>query len=292
MPITVSEIGQSLGQPRAGRLERGVGRSYTRHFLAITDDPSIGPKAVRDAVPVALGQHYHAGSDEDFGSFVQSISVTEDGSADDGCQWIATVEYSPYNTEIQPLNPLDMEPQVSFTWGEGQTPAAKDINDDPVLNSAEDPFDPPIMKDDAPGSFKITVNMVSFSPAIIDQYQNTINDAEWYGLPARSWKLRIHEASRTKHPDIGHYWTVTFEFQSKRDTWTKKVLDQGMRQINSAGKKVNITDAEGNQISEPWPLDADGLAKPKGELADTIEFDVYREVDFSALGFDAFLATL
>jgi hypothetical protein len=293
--LSVYEVGiaNENGQARASSLSREGGRTYTRHFIVETDGQGVGPKAAREAIPVAIGQTYASGSESDTASFAQSIAVTE---LADGHQWLGTVEYGRYNSEIQALNPLDARPKISWTWEQAQRVARKDKDGEPVVNSAGDYFVPGIEADDSRPIFQIVQNESTLFPERIEQYNHSLNESPWFGMAARKWKVAIGPATQAFNPEVpgNYYWEVTYQFYLSReeDGWLVPVADEGMRELYEPGKKRRILDSHGEKIDEPWPLNEDGTKKAAGEELEYIKFNIYKETDFSGLGFDAFLATL
>jgi hypothetical protein len=294
MAITYTVIGEESGQARTSSQDENWRRTYTRHFRAETDNPLIGPKAVRESCPVQIGQVYEADGETDLGAFAVRINVTGDtGTGADGRQWIISIEYGQFNAlEIQPADPMIARPKISFSSTRFQVPATKDIDDEPVVNSAGDPFDPPFMLDETRPFMTIVKNEAGFPPLLAQDYHNSINNAPWFGLPELVWKCVDITGDEAQDPDGGRYWVVTYQFEMKRETWVEKLMDVGMREINSSGKKIAITDDRGREVDAPWPLNENGTKKAVGVTAEFMEFHLYKEMDFSALNLDSFYTDL
>jgi hypothetical protein len=299
MTITYTPIASESGQARSSTQDETWRRTYVLHWRAETDDKWIGAKAVRAACPVAIGNVYQAPGpggtimETDLGSFAVRITATEDTSAGDGLHWNVSVEYGQFNALDQtPQDPLVARPKISFTSTRFQIPAETDINDEPVVNSAGDPFDPPIMLDQTRPFMTIVRNEPYFSPLLAKDYHNALNDATWFGRPELEWKCLDITGEEAQDPDGNRYWVVTYQFELNADTWVVEPLDIGMREINSSGKKIAITDDQGREIDAPWPLNDDGSKKPSGTKAGLLEFHLYPEMDFSVLNLDAFHADL
>lgn len=289
MSIVYEEIGASNGQPRTSTQGADWKRTYTRHWQAETDSAAIGPKAVREACPVAIGQPYDDGTETDPGSFCQSISVTEDTEAADGLRWLVTAEYGPLNVlEFSVQAPLDQRPTIRFDKEVFQEPATKDIDDEPVVNSAGDPFDPPIMLDRRWPIMQIVRNEPSYSPLLANDYCGTINNAEWFGRPAKEWKCLDITGEEAVDPDGHRYWVVSYVFQLKRDTWVERVMDVGYNELDDDDNRIKILDKNGSPVGSPWPLNEDGTKKAAGEAAEFLEFKLLPEVDFSIFNLDTF----
>src|SRR5262245_2717067 len=179
--ILYREIGSESGQARACADDANWNRTYTRHWRVITDDPQIGPKAVKDACPVGIGQTYRTATEDDENSYCISRTVAEDTQANDGRQWIVTVEYGPGNPlEFQPQDPMIERPSIAFSSTRFQVPAYFDWQNNPVVNSAGDPFQKPYMLDQARPFMSIKRNERAFPPLLASDYHNCINTGLWF----------------------------------------------------------------------------------------------------------------
>lgn len=300
--MSIVSIGPFFGQrgPRSRTQNQDWTRNYTLTYLVVTNDPTDGPVLVSSYVPWTLGQAYKGYAadgvtvkEHDNGSFVTSIQVAEDPISPDGCQWIATVEFGPFQANQAPQDPTQQLPTLSWTESLFQSPAAFDVNGNPILNAAFDWFNPPFMKDDDRPGFTLKRNEKAFDPTFAKQFANTLNQGIFWIFPAQWVKLKPITAERVLNNDIGWYYEVTYEFEVNPNTWAARLLNQGMRQVVS-GRKTEILDNAGNLVSEPWPLDKTGAAIPEGSATEAVylSFDVYPTADFSQLNFDSFFATL
>lgn len=293
MPITYTLIGSESGQSRSLTVEANGRKSYTLHWRAETDDKEIGAKQVEGDFPVKRGMTYSAFGEDDDGSYAQRVSITEDTTAGDGCTWMITVEYGPADPlEFTPTDPMIERPKISFASNQFQVPVTVTFEDGEevaVVNSAGDPFDPPVMVDQPRLLMTITRNEAAYNALLANDLHNAINNAPWFGLPALVWKCLNITGEQAQDPNGDRYWVVTYQFELNRDQWLVLVLDQGMREVTSAGKKIAITDDKGQFADSPWPLNANGSKKATGQAGEFLEFHVYPEVDFSsAFNLDSF----
>jgi hypothetical protein len=265
-------------------------RTYTRVWQVITDSFNDGPRTVREALSVGLGMPYATPNESDNGAFVQSLSA--ECVSDDGLQWEVTVEYGPYQPLDRPQNPLDEQPTIAFSWAQFERPCDFDVGGLAILNSAGDSYDPPVMVDDPRPILQLVRNEASFDPALVHQYRNKVNSTSFFGADPGTVKVANITGHRVKHPDLGYYWEVSYEF-ANNDTWHVFVLEQGMRQlVPGTSTKKTILDTAGTKVTSPWPLAANGTALPVGSTPIFREWIVYGEVDFSVFGFDDFYLTL
>jgi hypothetical protein len=284
-----------IGQARTYSQDETGRRTCTRYFQAETSDPLIGPKAVHDACPVQRGMTYNWDGESDSKSYAVNISVNEDTSTEDGRWWIVAIQYSPFNAiDFNPTDPMTARPKISFTSTRFQVPALETAEEDPIpiVNSADDPFDPPVMIDQTRPLMTIVKNEAYFDPLLARDYHNAVNDAQWFGRPALEWKCLDITGDEATDQNGDRYWVVTYQFEMNPDTWIVKVLDEGMREINTSGKKVKILDEAGREISDPWPLNENGTKKAVGQPGEFLNYHLYREVDFTVLNLDDFYQDL
>ena len=194
--------------------------------------------------------------------------------------------------------PLDQPWEVEWGSCVSNEQIDRDINGNPLTNSAKELFDPPLSRDKRDLILKIQRNEASYNPLLASSYFDAINSDiflevfgpeqvkcnDWVGKRARSASL--------------FYWVVNYEFQMRADTWKQRVLDAGYREWNltaSPAKYIPITitdDETGKQVAvrEPWPLMECGVAFPEQHVYDGgalhwCEFDIYQKKLFSILGF-------
>lgn len=267
-------------------------RNYTRLFqLKATKD--LGPKAVREGVGLAIADTYAFGSESDGGAFVNDIEVTCSKASKSYYYWDATVQYGPIDPSVNPLNPLNEQPRVAWGWAQFQEAVTKDRDDNPVLNTAFDPFDPAISRDQSRPILSLVRNEATFDQDLADSLRDTVNDAPWWGAAAGKVKIANISAARQYNADAGGwYWEVSYEFQFNRDGWAARPLNAGFRQLNTGGTQQEQIYRDGQPIGSPALLDEDGHVIDPGGTPLFLEFDIYPESDFSLLNFDAFYVEL
>ncbi|SIO60126.1 hypothetical protein SAMN05444166_6276 [Singulisphaera sp. GP187] len=269
-------------------------RSYRRTWYVQTDDARVGPGAILAALPVAIGQVYDTGYESDHGSFCQSLTVTE--RDEDGRGWEAVAEYGPYDASQFAADPVDRQPQVSWDEEQYQEAITEDVNGKPIVNSAGDPFDPPVMKDRSRPILVLIRNEPSYDPALAHSFQDKINSTPFFGADPEYVKVKKITPQRAFNPDIGWYWVVTYNFVFNDKPWKSRVPNLGFRRLDPSNsqKKIEITDEYGQKISSPWPLSLTGQPLPKDSNAKavTLEFDVHEKIDFAVFNFNDFFAQL
>lgn len=280
---------EELWEEWEGSIDSRWQRTYTRSWRVQCDSRRDGPVTARSAAGIpALGTSYEVTSTEkDTGSYVQSITCRcESASANpDHAQWKVTASYGPYDATAWSQNPIEWPLKLSWSWAQYERIIWADVDGNPILNSAGDPFSDPVTIDDSRPVLRVTRNEATFDPALVDLYRDKVNSGAFCGAPAGYVKMAAPTAELAFNPDAGgFYYVVTYEFHFNRDGWKKSILDQGFAEKVS-GKLKPIMN-QGQKVDEPVPLNGSGARLPVGGTAVFLEFDVYEEADFSALGFD------
>ncbi len=317
--MAILEVGSIGG--RSGQISETGAATYVLRWYVDTDTPHHGAKSIIDAVGVKRGDIYQVGTFTETEDPVTHVPIfTPDqpwaereplcyclgisaeqtdplAGDEDGCRWIVTATYQPYSADIAGIeNPLDEPPSLSYDTVSYERPLdeAYDEAGDltvAVLNAAFDPFDPPVVRDDSRQVFQVSVNWPDFDRDLARQYADAVNSDEFFGYPIGTVKMKPPKAAKVYHQGVpgGFYWRVDFEFEVRDEGWVKRVLNCGMRQLNSAGDGYeSILNEDGQPISEPALLDADGRHIADPTLGDPIflEFTGYKTLPFvTALGF-------
>lgn len=212
--------------------------------------------------------------------------------------WNATVFYSsaPYDKDEEDDEDLDdpteRAARIKWTTTQFTKPIYRDINGDPIVNSATDYFDPPVEIDASRFSIVVEKNL-AVVPSWVLSYSNTINSAEFevQGLTigAKVAKLSELAISELQYEQETEFYTVTFRLElatAEEEDWTLKILDQGLHQFDRADRKTPIL-VDGEPAKQPVLLNGDGIAITDPEPTDAVflEFDGYVEKDFSVLPF-------
>lgn len=259
-------------------------RTYERTFTVTTDDPDDGPATVAAALPVGIGDSYVCRNDSDPGSFCQSIDV--ECTTDDGKGWTAVARYGPYDANLEPANPVERPIKVSWSFARFERPVIVDLDGVPVLNSAGDPFDPPLTIDDSRPILTIVRNEQGFDPLLAYQFKDAVNADAFWGVGPGIVKVLDISDELTKDPDIGWYHVVTYQFEFNPDGWQAHIADLGYRELNLTNELVPIL-FKGVPATVPARLNGEGgyLEDPDAETV-FLDFNVYRSLPFAPLNLD------
>lgn len=292
----IVSVNDKMEGTRSGSIDRMWRRTYTRTFIVETTGPQVGALQVRTASGIPQpGTFYHNGlsvGDPDYefdrGSFVESIEATMNQDLT-GIEWTVVVNYGPYDAGTFSNDPSLWPIKVSFGGDKTEKVIAKDKADNPIVNSAGDPFDPPITIDDSRSTMTVTRNELvsAFDITLAEMYRDKINSADWNGFEALSVKCGIITTSEPQYDSNAqvYYYTVTYPFTIDRKGWLKDILDAGCNELDADGVPAPIMN-KGQQVSDPVPLDGTGHRLDVGADPVFITIDAYESVDFDGLNID------
>lgn len=245
-----------LAKGRDGDFEaRSRARRYTRRFRVRTSDGLDGPAVVQAYLSLpALYSTYTSGNDADTAALVESVRVTGVGFK----LWEAEVTYSTITPDSgqNAENPLDRNPVVRWSSQSYQVPVVRDVNGRSILNSAGDPFDPPIEREEKRPLLSVERFEMLYSPALAQEYQYAINSDTFVG--ALAGYARCNAIDGDRHYEKNFYcWRVKYEFEFRREGFAAQPLDQGFRYLSS-GVAIQAKDAQGSFANSPVLLNGAG----------------------------------
>jgi hypothetical protein len=308
-PVAVTFDDDYATGSRSGELsvdDVRINRTYTTRIKAEAASKFCGPLNIINALGVKIGDPYQcpffSPVTTDSGSFVQRIRAEQE--SEDGLQWIVTLEYGPF--DVQNLLGTSALPQGLICptdrawevyWGEpakyqrykteDESTNGPDGGGNPFLNTAGDPLlDPPAIEETRPVLFLIR-NESTYNDAYASQFKDTTNSDEFLGYPPNCVKCRDIKGERIWDPDWGWYFRVTYQFEFRDDDdgngYTELIASMGYRQLkNGTGSPVNVTDSNGQQVTDAVGLQKDGSYQP-GKTPYFIPFQIFPTISFGAL---------
>lgn len=282
--------------------DRRLNRSYKSRLKVFTSSPYIGPIAIFNAFPLAIGTSYRypivaeSPTEIDTGSFLQRVDLEPE--SEDNLQWVATLTYEPFdvvhqlgNSDISQglINPLDRAPEVYWLTAKYERSKTEDEatpTPNLFLNTVGDPLlDPPRVEETRP-TLKLIRNESTYNQTYADQYKDCVNSDVFLGYPPNCVKCADIQGERTYDADWGYYWTVTYLFEFRDDDdgngYTELVLNAGYRQLaGGTGTPQQIT-IDGQAITDAVPLQKDGSYQP-GADPYFLEFTLFPAVEFAGL---------
>lgn len=266
-------------------------------FQVITDSVLTGSLAVRTAtgIPNLYDTYTNGLGETDTRALARSINANQDDALPE--RWMVEVEYSSQHAEQEHAveNPLDEPPQVEWGFVTYQEPATKaydpadDNDDEPTLavdTSAEEPYDPPPMKDASRLTLNITRNEAAFDHNLASDYQDAVNKEEFLGFDPGKAKIVSLRARAGNRSGI-KFSITTYEIHFRDEGWDLKLLDQGYQIIDANNKKVAYRDVNGSIPSAPILLDGAGGELAVGDPPQFRTFRIYRRKDFTPLNLEA-----
>ena len=275
------------------------GRSYQRKFRVQTDGFNNGPNMVLKGFGTQYGDYYtpsYAAAEADNYAYADSLDCEAEG--DDGMWWIITVHYGWYDANMAggggAQNPLLMPIDVSWGLRDHEIVLDTDVNGLPVINTAGDPYDPPIVIDDPRLVMTIVRNEAAFNVAWVLAYRNAVNADSFAGFPPLACKVLNISSKSQWHQDAGWYYQTTYEFEfltaqidyDSQTGYRKNVVSQGFRAISSVtGKPYHIT-LKGVPVNAPMLLDKNGYLQGVNAAPYFQVFQAYPELPFAVFQFD------
>ncbi len=265
----------------------------SRSFSVRTDSLESEDTIANHASTPQLGDSH---PDSSF-SICSSRKFNQD--ANSPLDWLITCQYTTdWETVETETDPLLFRPQV--TWGTQyvQRPLVVDAADSSkkVLNTAGDPFDPPVMTDRPLTTCSISMNVAAI-PSWIFSLRNKVNNAaltiRGVSIAEELALLRNLTISDDRYKNGTLYFRVEIELLIDEDGHKVKILNDGLHELDvsrtGTEKRTHIM-FDGEPISQPIPLDVDGKAISSDDLPDSaliLEFVQYPPADFSVLNLPA-----
>jgi hypothetical protein len=181
--------------------------------------------------------------------------------------WSATVTWRPPEpgepTEEDIDTPLpDRDPRYWIEYNRQTRPVLEDLNGDPILNFAGQPYPEPIVR-----TYHVPVLIISRWYDTLDEiwtlnetYQDTTNSDEFLEKPAKSWRYAMTRTNEPQEEDGEFYWHGITRIEFKAGGWAEEKREEGWKVIKSAGDNRLITphDTDGSPLGEPALLETNG----------------------------------
>ena len=270
---------EETGEGRSASNEKGM-RKYSRAFRLETTSQMDGPYAVGSDANLPVIGSLHP---EDSNAWCVSLRV-ENSNPWKG--WTVTAEYT---SEREITEDPTAEP-AAITWSseQFQRPVIDDNSGNAVVNSAGDPFDPPIMRDDSRPVITISKNL-AVVPVWIMNYQDAVNSDAFYvdGVLVGAGLAKVQSVSvgEVQRRNGIMFRVVNLVIHLQRNGWLIEAQDVGFRELGTGGRQNIINDVDSERPSAPVPLDGAGahIVSPTAATNVTLSFSVYSTQFFSAL---------
>ena len=286
---------------------------------------SLNVEYERESKQVALG-YWDLGDDEvavlrtctlsigtrhpsDFGQVLSKIEVDlkamkvpcpTDGVTSN--QWMVTASYGPWNPAdrgdpTQASNPLAMPPRYRLEFERHPEPIWQDINGNAIVNTAGDPFDPPLEVDNLIGILTVERNVAStFDIPTTIALSGSVNQDVWNGFAAKTVRVAPIGLPALEYSQEAnaYYYPLVLTFEINFKTWNRKPLNAGYRQksptqINDQ-RRITILDESGCPLQSPGLLSQSGTYLPPPVSQNAVitgNFEVHQPIDFSIFNLDS-----
>lgn len=282
---------------RQAEVDSRFNRTYTRVFLVGTDSGSYGPYygGSHPSLPTLYAVH-----PEDSKAFCTRIRPVQD--QDDPRLWRVTCEYSyAMDTAAASGNPaIDNQQRGASPGSRVETPTARprdysltqntymeasefDAYGDEILNSAGDPFLPPVELPRVEIIISVGLNDVSAPTTAWLGAQNKVNANTITVGPitgtAGKFKLNKLSAQPVYENNVA-YWRWTMEWAYRNDGWQLQIVDKGLREKTVAGERQPVDPGSGLSPTQPILLNGAGRKLPTGTSPVKLPFTVYLPYTF------------
>ncbi len=209
--------------------------------------------------------------------------IQPEQSHDDPTVWQVRCEFS---TDV-PIDPLSRPVILRVSSITRKIAIYEDTNGDAILNSADDPFDPPVEIDITDIQCEFTKNYGSVDLAFIHAWTNTINSVPWFGADKHNAKIERITATEKFDWNLTYAeYVFTIVIRTYGTGWDKSVLDAGYHYLDANGKLTLARDIlDQTPLHNAVLLDGEGHRNAQGASPVYIIFDaIYDEMDFNDLG--------
>ena len=269
-------------------------RDYKLQWLVLTDGKLYGPDYALTAPGMPTpGASLNVGNTVDPWCFYQRKGSAKLVKREANRQvWDVTTTFTNRPVKrcetAQFEDPLLEPHQVSGGFNKYSAEALEDRNGNAITNSVLQRIKgPAIQRDFNRPTVNLKMNVSWLDLAFLAEYVDAVNDATWWGQPARTIKCSEFTWERVLHGTCNFYFTVAFTFELKADTWDFAILDEGTK-MKVPGSAPPRYVAYKDEREENATVLLDGNGNPTG-VPFYNEFRVYQEKDFSAVGWPASL---
>lgn len=286
MAITAFE---EIANSANGNMDQEGVRTYQYAFQILTDSDDDGPATIltHSSCPQIFSSYYRSSTDYDLGA--KCIGLDPQRSAEFQRKWTLTARYSskykdPAGNNENPL----LRPTK---WSGGSVDFQEVLETDAIntdvaiVNSAFQPFDPPIMVDRSRDSFQGIKNYSTFDMYVTGQFCNTVNSAIFKGyFPIGTVKCKGRTWDEVNEGGY-FYYAVTWQFEFRYDGWPIAPLDQGTMELIADEPRVILDERTAAPVSKPVLLNgAGGRLDVSTEDPVYLLFNGYRQMNFNLLG--------
>jgi hypothetical protein len=322
MPWTFNEIGgdntdvSDSALVRHTRVWRGIYREGTPAVPAVNVSSASAVDAFSTATSIRRFSPY-VGVDGRVDTACRASAINAERT-DNLIEWIITVPFTTMRLASAPnLSPRQQRERAAMARHHGQTgeqPHQNPTQRQPVLRIGSQEYEESIIEDAieeiSPGVKKplwnaarerysgltkpVSLRTVTyernetlFSSDFTHDFENTVNNATWYGYAPKTVLCKAITADADWEGQWD-FWRVTYLFWVRKDNWMLKLVNEGTYALAVAGEFNKLwlfTDSRtSGGLGSVRPLAADGTALPEGQMPNKLQFNRYPVRDFTLLG--------
>ena len=259
--------------------------TYRIAYFIETDDPLDGPATVMEEAQTAdpdpapeIGDLYFVGNDSQAGAACVDVDPRQDPDSPRIWRLVCTYSTDPLLQQIAiDGNPLHKPTVINISTVPRKQVQEHDhfVNEtgfeipQAYANSAGEKFDPPEEDDEYDAVITFTKNVLNYDYEPEDTVNHT-NEDTFQGNPPNTCLVIRYEQTPEEDNGVAYYRQV-ISIQVRKGGWIRKKLNQGSYSINPVTliKQKNM-DGNGNALSTPVFLDADGYQLPDTSSAEPV----------------------
>ena len=266
---------------------QGPSATFRRLWLVAAPAGTSEQTILGDSEAPKLGEELSEGS----GIYCVQVRATPVGQT----LWHVEAEYTTPGREEyrrRDPNPLNWAARIRWSAVVMRMPVWYDRDGNPILNTAGEPFDPPLEVDRKLPVVEVRVNM-PYVPSWILGYREAINSTAWYidGLivAEKCAMMDSIEVSEVQVVNNIAYREVAYRAVIAPTLlgWQPRILNAGYSALVGSAQDKQLVPIviNGTTPSHPVPLDRHGrrIYKPTPENVVWLTFNVYPELDFNVL---------
>ena len=203
-----------------------------------------------------------------------------------------TARATRYQAENEPMgDPLNQPWEISWGFIRSSVPIDRYVNDWPLVNSAGESFDPPIMKDRYDLTLSIVRNQAVYNHILAADYIDSVNTDYFWGFGPGMVCVTDFSGHSQYAGDLG-YWRVQYSFIMRADGWQRRKLDEGFREYMGVDEDLStpifelIKDNSDPPlpVNQPVLLNGHGRINPAAAPAVWLYHDINKHLPFNILG--------
>lgn len=244
---TSSQCSGVLTGQRTWRMERdkrGYKRYYITHRVEVDDTPGSadGPAnaLATPGLPIP-GGIWDFDNDTDADAFFTQEAKVTPVIEGERCRFydieqVATSEpedscLTQFGTGV--VDPLTEQPVISGSFVKYTELAEFDKDGDRILSKSFEKFRGPAAEfDKSRATIRITINSATLDLATLCVFIDTLNSFTLWGFDPRCVKLSDITWERKFYAGCSCYFAITYEFETKTDTFDRFILNEGTKALN------------------------------------------------------------